>query len=110
LVPQFLFGGFMHYLDGVIFALLFAIALHPRISGRNSEVGNIVKGLLFGTVLAIIALAILTPLIYAPARDSVAGFFSSNFGWKYILGVFLFHWIYGLHVGLVYSPMDPEED
>lgn len=103
---QFVFGGFMHYTDGVLFALLFAIALHPLMRWRNTEAGNILKALVFGTVLAVIALAILTPLVYAPARGSVAGVFSSNFGWQYILGVFIFHWVYGLHVGLVYNPKD----
>lgn len=103
---QFIFGGLMHYTDGVLFALLFALALHPLMRWHNTETGNILKALLFGTILAIIALAVLTPLVYAPARGSVAGVFSSNFGWKYILGVFLFHWIYGLHVGLVYNPKE----
>ena len=107
--PQFMFGWTMHYLDGVVFGLLFAIALHPRLPWANSATGNLLKGLTFGTVLAVIALAVLTPLIYAPARDSVAGVFSINFGWKYILGVFIFHWIYGAHVGLIYNPLDDEE-
>lgn len=103
---QFIFGGVMHYTDGVLFALLFAIALHPVMRWRNTEAGNILKALVFGTVLAVIALGVLTPLVYAPARGSVAGAFSSNFGWQYILGVFTFHWLYGLHVGLVYNPKD----
>ncbi len=75
----------------------------------NSELGNLVKGLLFGTVLAVIALAVLTPLIYGPARGASAGVFSSDFGWRYIVGVFLFHWIYGAHIGLIYSPL-PVDD
>jgi hypothetical protein len=89
-----------------LFAVLFAITLHPRLRWAGTEVGNVLKGVVFGTILAVIALGVLTPLVYAPARDSVAGVFSSNFGWQYILGVFLFHWIYGAHLGLVYSPMD----
>lgn len=111
-LAQFLVGGAMHYIDGILFAVLFAIALHPRLPWANTEGGNVLKGIAFGTILAVIALAVLTPLVYAPARGAVAGIFSSNFGWQYIVGVFLFHWIYGAHLGLIYSPMaehDSEE-
>lgn len=106
---QFMVGWAMHYLDGIVFAVLFAVALHPLMPWRNTDAGNAAKGLVFGTALAVIALAVLTPLIYAPARGAQAGVFSSNFGWKYVLGVFLFHWIYGLHVGLIYNPL-PDQD
>ena len=102
----FVIGGVFHYLDGVFFALVYAIALAPYLPLRSTAAGNLAKGLLFGTVLAIIALLIMTPLVYAPARGSEAGFFSSNFGWQYIVSVFIFHWVYGLHLGLVYSPYD----
>ncbi len=108
-LAQFLIGGAFHYVDGIVFAVLFAVAVHPRLPWSSSEVGNVLKGLAFGTILAVIALAVLTPLIYAPARDSVAGVFSSNFGWKYILGVFLFHWVYGAHLGLIYSPVSTRD-
>lgn len=105
----FMVGWTSHYLDGVVFSVLFAVALHPRMPWRNTELGNAAKGLVFGTVLAVVALAVLTPLVYAPARGADAGFFSSNFGWKYMVAVFLFHWIYGLHLGLIYNPL-PDED
>ena len=108
-LSQFLIGGGMHYVDGIVFAVLFAVAIHPRLPWPDTGVGNVVKGLVFGTILAVIALAIRTPLIYGPARAADAGVFSSGFGWKYIVGVFLFHWIYGAHVGLIYSPL-PEVD
>lgn len=107
-MQQFLVGWAMHYVDGVVFGVLFAVALHPLMPWRNTIVGNLAKALLFGTILAVIALLILTPLIYAPARGAEAGFFSSNFGWQYILGVFLFHWAYGLHLGLIYNPLPDE--
>ncbi len=103
---QFLIGGLSHYLDGIFFALVYAIALAPFLPFGSTAVGNLVKGLVFGTVLAVIALLIMTPLVYAPARESEAGFFSSNFGWSYIISVFIFHWVYGLHLGLIYNPDD----
>lgn len=105
-LPQFLVGGFMHYLDGVLFAVIFAVTIFPRLPWKSTAHGNVLKGLAFGTGMSIIALGILTPLVYAPARGSEAGFFSMNFGWQYALSVFIFHWVYGAHVGLIYSPLD----
>ena len=105
-LAQFIIGGIFHYLDGVFFAVVYAIALAPYLPFGSTAAGNLAKGLFFGTVLAIIALLIMTPLVYAPARGSEAGFFSTNFGWSYIVSVFIFHWVYGLHLGLVYNPYD----
>jgi hypothetical protein len=103
---QFIIGGLFHYVDGVFFAVVFAIGLAPYLPFSSTAAGNLAKGLLFGTVLAVVALLVMTPLVYAPARGSVAGFFSSNFGWSYIVSVFVFHWVYGLHLGLIYNPDD----
>lgn len=106
---QFIIGGLFHYVDGVFFAVVYAIGLAPFLPFRPTAAGNLAKALLFGTVLAVVALLIMTPLVYAPARGSVAGFFSSNFGWSYIISVFIFHWVYGLHLGLIYNPYDGKE-
>lgn len=105
-IIQFLVGGAMHYLDGIAFAVLFAINLHPRLPWANSQIGNILKGMVFGTVLGTISLTVLCPLVYGPALGAQAGVLSSNFGWKFQVSVLLFHWIYGAHLGLVYSPLD----
>jgi hypothetical protein len=105
-VVQFLVGGAMHYVDGIAFAVLFAINLHPRLPWPCSQLGNVVKGVAFGTVLAAISLTVLCPLVYGPAIGADAGLFSANFGWKFQVSVVLFHWIYGAHLGLVYSPLD----
>ena len=105
----FLVGGFFHYLDGMFFALVFALALAPHLPFGSSSRGNLLKALLFGLVLSIVALLIMTPLVYAPARGSVAGFFSLNFGWEYLVGNLIFHLVYGLHLGLIYNPADERE-
>jgi hypothetical protein len=36
-----------------------------------------------------------------------AGFFSANLGWKLVLAVFIWHWVYGMNVGLIYNPRAP---
>ncbi len=109
-MSQFLIGGLHHYADGVFFAVVYAIALAPFLPLPATALGNLGKGLLFGTALAVLALAVMTPLVYAPARGTEAGFFSGNFGWNYMLSVFIFHWVYGLHLGLIYNPLDDDSD
>jgi hypothetical protein len=105
-VALFLVGGLFHYLDGMFFALVFALALAPHLPFGTSTRGNLLNALTFGLLLSVVALLIMTPLVYAPARGSVAGFFSHNFGWQYIVGNLIFHLVYGLHLGLIYNPSD----
>jgi hypothetical protein len=108
-VALFLVGGLFHYLDGMFFALVFALGLAPHRPFGSGTRGNLMRALAFGLVLSIVALLIMTPLVYAPARGSVAGFFSHNFGWQYIVGNLIFHLVYGLHLGLIYNPSDHRE-
>jgi len=108
-VALFLVGGLFHYLDGMFFALVFAVGLAPHLPFGSGTRGNLLRALAFGLVLSIVALLIMTPLVYAPARGSVAGFFSHNFGWQYIVGNLIFHLVYGLHLGLIYNPADDHE-
>jgi hypothetical protein len=99
---KFLFGGIFHYVDGIVFSVLFAIALHPLLRWRSTPIGNALKGLLFGTVLATISCVFMIPRVYFPHGN--VGFFSHNLGWKLILAVYLWHWVFGLHLGVVFNP------
>jgi hypothetical protein len=101
---QFLSGGVFHYLDGIAFSALFVIAVHPLLRWGSTSVANVLKGLVFGTVLATVSCAFMTPRVYFPHLD--VGFFSHNLGWKMILAVYVWHWIYGLHLGVVYNAAD----
>src|SRR5712671_1804739 len=50
---QFLSGGVFHYIDGIVFTALFAVAVYPLLRWRSTTFGTALKGLLFGTILAI---------------------------------------------------------
>jgi hypothetical protein len=63
--------------------------------------GNLIKALLYGTVLAVISAAWWVPAVYVPHH---AGFLSTGLGWKLTFGIFLWHWIYGYFLGTVYCP------
>jgi hypothetical protein len=104
---QFLSGGFFHYVDGIVFTLVFVIAVYPLLRWRSTTFGNALKGLFFGTILATISCAFMIPRVYFP--DAHVGFFSHNLGWKLILAVYVWHWVYGLNLGMIYNP-SPRDD
>ena len=80
---QFLSGGVFHYVDGIVFTLVFVVAVYPLLRWRSTALGNTLKGLFFGTVLATISVVFMIPRVYFP--DAHVGFFSHNLGWKLIL-------------------------
>ncbi len=99
---QFLSGGVFHYVDGIVFTVVFAVAVYPLLRWRSTALGNTLKGLLFGTILATISVVFMIPRVYFP--DAHVGFFSHNLGWKLILAVYLWHWVYGMNLGMIYNP------
>jgi hypothetical protein len=101
---QFLTGGIFHYTDGLVFALLFAVLLHPAMPWRSTTLGNVLKGLTLGMILSVISCLWMMPRVYFPHAH--AGFFSVNLGWKVILAVFVWHFVYGLHLGVIFNPSD----
>jgi hypothetical protein len=105
----YIVGELSHFTDGIFFALLFALLFHPLVPLRNTMLGNLIKAMLYGTVLAIISAAWWVPAVYVPHH---AGFLSTGvgYGWKLTFGIFLWHWIYGYFLGTVYCPKPRAED
>jgi hypothetical protein len=104
---QFLSGGIFHYLDGLVFAVIFAVGVYPWIPVGATALGNLAKALLLGTVLALISLLFMIPRVYYPSYHP--GFFSLHLGWKLVLAVFVWHWVWGLHLGLIFNPAPQAE-
>ncbi len=101
---QFLSGGIFHYTDGIVFAVLYAAAFHPVLPWRSTPAGNILKGMLFGTILATISAGFLVQRVYYPNLHP--GFFAHNLGWKAVFAIYLWHWVYGAHLGVIYNVKD----
>src|SRR5260370_1225331 len=105
---QFVVGGLSHYADGVFFGLIFAVAVSPLLPLPATRAGNLVKALVFGTILALLALFVTAPYAFAPLRGIHDPLIAFHLGWKYVISVLLFHWIYGANLGLIYSPLDED--
>jgi hypothetical protein len=104
---QFWAGTFYHDLTGICYGLIFAFLIQPLIPIRSTFLGNLSKALIWGGVLAV-----LSALLWVPRNfpEFHPGFFTNNLGWKVVLGIFVWHAVYGLHLGAFYNPMSPEEE
>jgi hypothetical protein len=99
-------GALFHYTDGIVFAIMYMLAFHPALPWRSSARGNLLKGLTMGTILAVVVCVWMAPRVYDIPH---AGFFSFGLGWKFVLAIFLWHWVWGLHIGVIYNPWDRRE-
>jgi hypothetical protein len=100
---SFFAGQSLHFVNGIVFAILYAVLARPMMPFPNTQRGNILSGLSYGLVMTIISIGLLVPYAYVPKQGY--GFFSfyGPDGWKLPAGVLLWHLIYGLFLGLLYQ-------
>jgi hypothetical protein len=106
---SFFVGQSIHMVDGVVLTILFVALIHGRIPLPNTNVGNLLKGLIYGTVLAIISAGFLVPYVYAPKSGFGVFSFDTPDGWKLPASILLFHWTYGYLVGTLYHGPDAKK-
>ena len=96
-------GQSLHYINGIVFAILYAVLALPMMRFRNTHAGNVASGLLYSVVLTVISLGVLVPYAYVPKQGY--GFFSfyGPDGWKLPAAVLLWHLIYGFFLGTLYQ-------
>src|SRR6267143_1569775 len=112
----FVVGGVFHYVDGILFGLIFALVVSPMM-GRvlkplapMTPTTNYIKGLIWGWTLWIISSALWMPLligpILAPYGAPVGVFLTSfdGYGVQALLANLLWHTIWGANLGLIFSP------
>jgi hypothetical protein len=100
---QFWAGTVYHYGTGICYGLIFAFLIHPMLPGRNTVVGNIQKALIWGGILATLSALLWVPRDFPEFHP---GFFTNNLGWKTVLGIYIWHAVYGLNLGAFFSPTD----
>jgi hypothetical protein len=106
---SFFAGQSLHFVNGIVFAILFAVLARPMMPFRNTHAGNVLSGLLYSVVMSIISLGLLVPYAYVPKQGY--GFFSfyGPDGWKLPAAVLLWHLIYGFFLGTLYQIRDTEK-
>jgi hypothetical protein len=100
---SFFAGQSLHFVNGIVFAILFALLARPMMPFPNTHRGNVLSGLTYGVVMTIISIGLLVPYAYVPKQGY--GFFSfyGPDGWKLPAGVLLWHLIYGFFLGALYQ-------
>ena len=120
-LSQFWAGTVYHALTGICLALFYAFLVHPRLPLPNTRGGNVWKAIIFGLILATLSAIWWVPQLFNQVFQTDLGWFSQNVGkvlgtaaWKPIVGIYLWHIIWGLNLGLLYSPtvdrLEPVED
>jgi len=101
---QFSAGEFINAIAGVVFTVLFLYGL----LGRSRSAGaNLARGILFSLVLATLAAGFLVPYVYYPHIG--AGIFGSGFGYKAVVAIYAWHLVFGVNLGLLYSPLQADD-
>lgn len=87
-LQKFLLGYGAVSINGFIFALAYAYLVRPLLPLPSTRLGNFLAGQAFGVVLSVIALLWFTPMNFPEFHP---GFFSQGFGWKLMVGTFVYH-------------------
>jgi hypothetical protein len=104
---RLILGWIAHSFTGVVFALVFAVGIHPRLPWRNTTGGNMGKALVWGGVLATLSALWWAPVLFP---EFGLGFFTWNLdGFKGVLAIYLWHAIWAVHLGLIYNPLPDGE-
>jgi hypothetical protein len=101
--PQFFEGQLFHSLNGIVFALGYALLVFPLLGKTLTTSRNVARGVAMGMVLAT-----LSCLWWIPTQDPDrhAGFMSHNLGWDLVLGVYVWHLAWSLALGFFFNPQD----
>ena len=105
---SFFVGNTLHYINGIVFAILYGVLFREDVPIKNSYGGNIAKGLIYSTIMAIISVGVLVPYAYVANQGYGLFLFNGPDGWKLPFAILLWHLIYGLFLGMLYQPSNTE--
>jgi hypothetical protein len=112
---SWLIGQSVHYVNGIVFGLLFALFAYNKLPTFYPKLKSVQKGIVFGVTQTIISLGFLFPYVYAPRSGfGIFSFGDNSFAnnhqhWKLPAAVLLWHLLYGALLGLFYDPKAPTE-
>src|SRR4029453_14949262 len=65
---SFFSGQSLHYVNGIVFAILYAVLALPLMRFARTHGGNVLAGLLYSVILTVISLGVLVPYAYVPKQ------------------------------------------
>jgi hypothetical protein len=96
-------GQSLHFVNGIVFTILYAVLFLPMTRFSNSNRGNIAWGLVYSVILTVISLGLLVPYAYVPKQGYGFFTFYGPDGWKLPAGVLIWHLIWGFLIGTLYQ-------
>ena len=105
----FFTGHALHFINGIVFGVLYGVLFKDGFPLKNTFGGNIGKGLAYGTIMTIISAGLLVPYAYVPNQGYGFFLFDGPDGWKLPFGILLWHLIYGLFLGMLWQPRRADE-
>jgi hypothetical protein len=109
-VGSFFVGQNLHFVNGIVFAILYAVLALPFMPFKNTKSGNILSGLLYSVILSIISVGLLVPYAYVPKQGYGLFLFDGPDTWKLPLGILVWHLIYGFLLGALFVTRPREAD
>lgn len=107
---SFFTGQTLHFVNGIVFAILYAVLALRLLPFRNTQGGNVLNGLLYGVILTFISVGVLVPYAYVPKQGFGLFAFYGPDGWKLPAAVLLWHLIYGFFLGTLFQVRDQEAE
>ncbi len=108
----YLIGGVTHYFSGIIWGLIYALVIFHVLGAMKplaplNPITNYVKGLIWGWSLWLISSVLWMPLVVGSIGIPVGPFLThfGTVGYQAVFTNLLWHTIYGLNLGLLFSPM-----
>ena len=106
-VSQWFAGMGFHYFNGMVFALAYALVIFPWLGKTHTTSSNLARSLGMGMFLATASCGWWIPALHPEDVIGVdPGFFSINLGWGTVLGVYLWHLVWAVALGLFFNPQD----
>ena len=105
---SFFTGNSLHFVNGIVFAILWGVFFRDGVPFKKTYGGNIQKGLLYGVIMTIISAGLLVPYAYVPEQGYGLFLFDGPDGWKLPFGILVWHLIYGYFLGALWNPRDIE--
>lgn len=102
-------GNGLHFVNGIVFGLLYGILFRELVGWKRTSGGNIQMGLLYGVIMTIISAGLLVPYAYVPEQGYGLFLFDGPDGWKLPFAILVWHLIYGFFLGALYQPTEEYE-